>query len=101
MSAVSTRIAALQERLHDLLASMSPRDRMLFLGLVAAAILAVVGGSIYTMSSRLSALEGRIETRQENLQQVRLLTAEYSASKEKYDEIVAAQEQLHRPLYLP
>ena len=89
MSAVSTRIAALQERLQDLLASMSPRDRMLFLGLVAAAILAVVGGSIYTMSSRLSALEGRIETRQENLQQVRLLTAEYSASKEKYDEIVA------------
>ena len=89
MSAVSTRIAALQERLQDLLASMSPRDRMLFLGLVAAAILAVVGGSIYTMSSRLSALEGRIETRQENLQQVRLLNAEYSASKEKYDEIVA------------
>lgn len=93
MSAISTRLAAWQEQLQDLLASMSARDRALFMGLVAAAIVGTIGVSIYSMQRRLTALEGRIETREETLQQVRLLTAEYAAARETSS---AIEEELRR-----
>jgi len=83
MNNLMNRIAALQAQLQDLLASMSPRDRALFLGLVGFAVVAIVGGTLYTMSSRLSTLESRIEARSDSLQQVRVLIAEYEDAKEK------------------
>ncbi|MFT4979414.1 MAG: hypothetical protein ACI8S6_005324 [Myxococcota bacterium] len=83
MDNLMNRFAALQAQIQDLLAGMSPRDRALFLSLVAAAGLSIVVGTIYTMSSRLSTVESRITAREESLGQVRLLIAEYETAKEQ------------------
>lgn len=93
MNNLRNRIAALQAQLQDLLASMSPRDRALFIGLVAFAILGVVGGALYTMSSSLSTLESRIATREDSLQSMRLLLAEYETAKEQ---ATAIEEELRQ-----
>ena len=93
MDDLNARFAALQGQLQDLLASMSSRDRTLFIGLIVAAMLAVVGGSIYTMRGRLRAVEERIEAREFTLQQVRLSSAEYAAASEQSE---AIEEELRR-----
>ena len=83
MSAISTRLAALQERIQDLLASMSPRDRTMFIGLVIFGILLVIGGSAYVMNSTLSSLESQIDSQEHTLQIMGTMAEEYAASSDK------------------
>ena len=89
MSAIGTRVAALQERLQDLLASMSPRDRSLFIGMVTALIFAVVFGSVYAMNRSLSSLDQRIDDREQTLQLVTVMAEEYQASSAQVEQIEA------------
>ena len=93
MSAVSTRIAALQERLQDLLASMSPRDRTMFIGLVIFAVVCVIGGSAYLMNSTLNDLESRIDSQKHTLQIMGVMAEEYADASEKAEQI---EEELAR-----
>jgi type II secretory pathway component PulM len=87
MSAFSTRIAALQERIQDLLASMSPRDRTMFIGLVIFAVVMVIGGSAYLMDRTLSDLESRIDSQKHTLQIMSAMAADYAESSEKSAQI--------------
>jgi type II secretory pathway component PulM len=93
MNNVMNRINALQAQLQDLLAGMSQRDRALFLGLTAFTIIAIVSGSLYMMSSQLSTIESRIDSRQNTLDIVRINLAEYEAAQEMGDTL---QEELER-----
>lgn len=80
MSSLSTRIRALSDRALDLVADMTPRDRMLLIGLVAGAVLLSVGGAGWWMSSTLSDLRGRISEREQSLLNVQLSRAQYEAA---------------------
>ena len=83
MSALGTRITTLQERFQDLLASMSSRDRTLFIGLVIGGVALLVGGSVYLMSSTLHDLRGRIDDREQTLQLIHVMAAEHESSSEQ------------------
>ena len=51
MSSVSTRLRATQDKVQDMLADMSPRDRTLRLGMIAFGAIVLIGGSIWWMHS--------------------------------------------------
>jgi len=87
MNNLMARIAALQLQLQDLLMGMTPRDRNLLLGLVITGLIGLVGGAGYGISSRLSAQEELIRTRERTLQEVRVLAAEYGAASEQAESI--------------
>ncbi|MEL6345023.1 MAG: hypothetical protein AAFV53_18030 [Myxococcota bacterium] len=87
MSTLSTRITQLQEQVQDILAGMSQRDRTLLMGLVIAGFIGIVGGSIYTMSSRLETIEAAIRDNEKKLGELRVEAARYAAAKEEAEAI--------------
>ena len=89
MSAISTKLAALQERIQDILASMSSRDRTMFIGLVVFGILIVTGGSAFLMNRALSDLESRIDSQEHTLQIMKAMASDYEESSEKATQIEA------------
>ena len=89
MSAISTKLAALQERIQDILASMSSRDRTMFIGLVVFGILIVTGGSAFLMNRALSDLESRIDSQEHTLQIMKAMASDYEESSEKAAQIEA------------
>lgn len=72
----------LRERFAELVATMSPRDRGLFLGLVAFAAVALLGGAWWLGSSILGDVESRVSARQSTLTQIQALVAEHDAAAE-------------------
>lgn len=89
MSAISTRLAALQERIQDILASMSSRDRTMFIGLIISAVVLITGGSTYLMNRSLSDLESRIDSQKHTLQIMKAMASDYEDSSEKAAQIEA------------
>jgi hypothetical protein len=72
------RFEDLLDRIQDVLADMTPRDRSLLLGLTVAVLVAVVGGSSYAMKSSLDALEARVNDRAKDVQLVYDTAQEYA-----------------------
>ncbi len=93
MSTLTTRLRGLLDRIQDLLADMSPRDRALLLGLVGLSLVGAFGGALWWMSSTLSDLETRISDREDTLAAVQLAAAEYEVAA---DEAKAIEEQLKK-----
>ena len=93
MSAITTRIAALQERIQDILASMSSRDRTMFIGLIVFGVLVVTGGSAFLMNRVLGDLEERIDSQSHTLQIMETMASDYRESSEKAEQI---EEELSR-----
>ena len=80
MSTVNTRIRSILDRAQDVLADMTPRDRALLLGLSGLALLVMLGGSAWWMSTTVSSLQARIDDRDATLAAVQLAGAEYEAA---------------------
>lgn len=89
MRGLIDKLSALQVQFLDLLSGMTQRDRFLFVGLIAAVLVGFVGLSLFTMSNRLSSMESRISDREDSLQQIRLLIADYEAAQEQAQAIQA------------
>jgi type II secretory pathway component PulM len=93
MSAITTRIAAFQERIQDILASMSSRDRTMFIGLIVFGVLVITGGSAFLMNRVLGDLEERIDSQSHTLQIMETMASDYRDSSEKAEQI---EEELAR-----
>jgi type II secretory pathway component PulM len=93
MSNLSTRIRGVIDRVQDLLADMTPRDRSLLLGLVGFAALLLVGGSIWAMSSTISSLDSRLRDRELTLTRVQAMAAQQATAE---GEAAAIEEQLQK-----
>jgi len=87
MSAISNRIAALQDQIQDALADMKPRDRSMFIGLLLFVMVFIVSGSIWWMRSSISDLESRVADREHTLQQIKVLAAEHTATEVSVDKL--------------
>jgi type II secretory pathway component PulM len=72
------RIDDILDRIQDLLADMTPRDRMLLLGLTIALLVAIVVGSSYAMKKSLDTLETRVNERAKDVQYVYETAQEYA-----------------------
>jgi hypothetical protein len=97
MSTLGTRWSALQDRLQDSIADMSPRDRALLGGLVAFGVLGVIGLGLWGMNRTLSGLEGRVADREDQLELVRTLArdlAEASTTAEAVEGRIRASQGL-------
>ncbi len=93
MSTLSTRIDALRDRAQDALAGMSPRDRMLGIGLVVAVVVFLVGASVWWMNGTLGDLRSRVASRSDTLHMVKVMAAEHEAALEQSDEIKTKLQQ--------
>jgi type II secretory pathway component PulM len=67
-------------RFAELVATMSPRDRALFVGLVAFVVASLLGGAWWLGSSYLGDVESRVEAKEETLAQIQALVAEHEAA---------------------
>ena len=72
------RIEVILDRIQDVLADMTPRDRTLLLGLTIAVLIALVAGSSYAMKSSLDTLETRVNDRANDVQYVYATAQEYA-----------------------
>jgi type II secretory pathway component PulM len=72
------RLENLLDRIQDVLADMTPRDRALLLGLTIAVLLAIVVGSSYAMKQSLETLEARVNARASDVQSVYVTAQEYA-----------------------
>jgi len=75
---VRERIEAILDRIQDVLADMTPRDRQLLLGLTIALLVAIVAGSSYAMKKSLDTLELRVKERASDVQYVNTTAQEYA-----------------------
>ena len=72
------RIDDILDRIQDVLADMTPRDRQLLLGLTIALLVAIVAGSSYAMKKSLDTLELRVKERASDVQYVYTTAQEYA-----------------------
>jgi len=82
-------------RIQDSLSGLSPRDRKLFIFLVAIFAVSALGGVGYLMRSSMKNLESMVEYREEALLQARVMAVEYQANVETANQIVEKLEE-HR-----
>jgi type II secretory pathway component PulM len=75
---VRERIELILDRIQDVLADMTPRDRSLLLGLTIMILVAIVGGSSYAMKKSLDTLESRVKERANDVQYVYTTAQEYA-----------------------
>lgn len=75
---MNERLEALFERVQDVLADMTPRDRMLLLGLTIFVALGVIGGVTFSMKSTLDGMQSRIDERAKNLEFVYDMAQQYA-----------------------
>jgi type II secretory pathway component PulM len=86
-------VETLRGRFGDLVASMTPRDRRLFVGLVVFVYVAVVGGVFWLGRSQLRDLQGRVSDREETLTLVKALAADEAEGREQ---VRVIEEELKR-----
>ena len=72
------RIDDILDRIQDVLADMTPRDRSLLLGLTIVLLVAIVAGSSYAMKTSLDTLEARVKERANDVQYVYATAQEYA-----------------------
>jgi len=75
---VRERIDDILDRIQDVLADMTPRDRSLLLGLTIVLLVAIVAGSSYAMKTSLDTLEARVKERANDVQYVYATAQEYA-----------------------
>jgi hypothetical protein len=75
---VRERIEEILDRIQDVLADMTPRDRSLLLGLTIVILVAIVAGSSYAMKKSLDTLEARVKERANDVQFVYTTAQEYA-----------------------
>jgi len=92
-ASVGGAFGPLQSRLEPLLDSLSPRDRMLLLGLSVFGGLLLIAGVGWWMTSSLDGLRSDIDDRKEALAFVRQEIAEYEASQEQ---LILIEEELKK-----
>lgn len=83
------RLQPLMDRGRDQLASMTPRDRKLLLGLSIGGALFLVFGGIFLMKQSLDARQAQVADRQEALRRVHLLAADFADSSAQAQQIEA------------
>lgn len=83
----------IQSRLEPLLDSLSPRDRMLLLGMSGFFGLVLIAGAGWWMTSTLDDLRGEIDDRKDALAFVRSEVAEFEASQ---DQLEGIEEELKK-----
>ena len=93
MSTITTRVAALQDRLQDAIADMNPRDRNLLGGLVVFGFLVLMGGGYWWMDSTLSGVKSRLSDREDQLHMVKLLASDHLEGQAKAEEIRSTLER--------
>ena len=72
------RLENILDRIQDVLADMTPRDRTLLLGLTIAVLLGLVVGSSYAMKRTLDTLETRVNDRAKDVEYVYTTAQEYA-----------------------
>lgn len=80
-------------RFGDLVATMTPRDRRLFVGLVVFVNVVIVGGLFWFGRGVLADLESKVDDREQTLSLVTALAAEQSTGAEEVERI---EEELRR-----
>ncbi|MFN7145753.1 MAG: hypothetical protein ACK4YP_18405, partial [Myxococcota bacterium] len=93
MASVSTMMEPVRERFSELVATMSPRDRALFVGLVIFVLLALLGAGWWLGRSILGDVQSRVQAREEALATLEGLAAQNAAALEQVGEI---EEELRR-----
>ncbi len=73
---MSRIIETLRGRFGDMVASMTPRDRKLFVGLVVFVYATVVGGALWAGRGALADLQSRVDAQEETLTLVKVLAAD-------------------------
>lgn len=86
-------IENLRGRFGDLVASMTPRDRRLFVGLVIFVYIAVVGGVFWLGRAQLRDLQSRVADREQTLTLVKTLAADEAEGR---DQVKTIEEELKR-----
>ena len=71
-----SKFSIYKEKMQDILAGMSPRDRLLVLGLVVVFSLTAVIGTIVVMSKTLTELEDTLAQKEQDLNSIQLMQAE-------------------------
>lgn len=72
------RLDDILDRIQDVLADMTPRDRTLLLGLTVALLLGIVVGSSYMMKRTLDTLETRVNDRAKDVEYVYTTAQDYA-----------------------
>jgi type II secretory pathway component PulM len=72
------RLDDILDRIQDVLADMTPRDRTLLLGLTVALLLGIVVGSSYMMKRTLDTLEARVNDRAKDVEYVYTTAQDYA-----------------------
>ena len=73
---MSRFVETVRGRFGDLVASMTPRDRKLFVGLVVSVYVALVGAAFWFGRAQLRDLQARVTDREDTLTLVKLLAAD-------------------------
>ena len=90
MGAIGTRLQAVQDRILDILASMTSRDRRLALSLMGFMALVVMGGGLWWMNGTLRSLSNRVGDLEERLHLVNVLAADQAAAEDEARAIAEA-----------
>jgi len=86
---LATRMGHVTARVDAILEGLAPRDRKLLIGLVLFALVILVGGGFFIMSSSLDAKEIQLAERRSDLNYVETLSEEYTSSQATLEEIEA------------
>jgi hypothetical protein len=89
MKAILNQAGHIIEKIGDALVSMTPRDRMLLIGLVVAFGLTAIGATVYTLSSSLDTIRSDISNANENIAKIEQMKGEQASLKLKVEEIEA------------
>ncbi|MDP2314461.1 MAG: type II secretion system protein GspM [Pseudomonadota bacterium] len=84
-----TIVEPMRERFAQLVATMSPRDRTLFVGLVVFAVVALLGGAWWVSRSILGDVRSRVEQREETLALLSALAADQAEAAAQVETIEA------------
>jgi hypothetical protein len=85
--------AIYREKIQDILAGMSPRDRILSLGLVIISILIIIVASVIMMSRSLSSLESTVESKKQDIRNIALMKADRAETLARSAEVEKKLEQ--------
>lgn len=75
------------ERLSEMLAGLSSRDRVLLAGLVVTGVLVLLGGSTFAMSGAIKGQRNRLDERQRSLAEVSALASAHTSRASELAEI--------------
>ena len=87
MSQLSAKTDKAKERLQDLVASMSPRDRLIYAGIGLLTLLGFLGFTTFTMYSALAAQNSQLSDLRYDLKMISELQEEYDDLQKNSNQI--------------